>query len=301
MSAYAETRNAKAAGRGGVPRPAFTASPAQQGAWDARAAANFICGGAGGGLIIVAALADIDGTGRAALLLAGLALIGAGLASVWHELGRPRRALNVFFHPRTSWMSREAVAATLLVPATIGAAAGVTGCAWASAALALAFVFCQARMLQAARGIPAWREPLVVPLLVLTGLVEGAGFFLAASTVLPTGNPGATLLLGTLALLRVVAWLAYRRAIAPSAPPVALRALVRAGRTLQYAGTLLPLALIACVASGWLASGASGVALAVAGLAAAAGGGFLKYTLVLRAGFTQGFALAHRPVRGARI
>ena len=45
---------------------------------------------------------------------------------------------------------------------------------WLAAALALAFIYCQARMLQAAKGIPAWREPLLVPLMVVTGLAEGA-------------------------------------------------------------------------------------------------------------------------------
>lgn len=279
---------------------AFGPSPSRQVAWDARAAANFTAGGAGGGLIVVTAVAGPEGPGQAMLMLAGLALIGAGLLAVWHELGRPRRAMNVFLHARTSWMSREAIAAALLFPVTLGAAAGFAACAWASAAFALAFIVCQARMLQAARGIATWREPLVVPLLVVTALAEGAGIFVAVSTLMPIGTPGSTSLLGMLALLRVVAWLAYRRAVGRSAAPPALRALDHAGRVLQWIGTLLPLLLVVVAMSGALAGGASAVALACAGVAVLGSGAFVKCVLVLRAGFTEGFALAHRPVRGAR-
>jgi phenylacetyl-CoA:acceptor oxidoreductase subunit 2 len=39
--------------------------------------------------------------------------------------------------------------------------------------------------------------------------------------------------------------------------------------------------------------------LAAAGSSVAASGGLLKFILVTRAGFNQGFALAHTPVRGA--
>jgi phenylacetyl-CoA:acceptor oxidoreductase subunit 2 len=262
---------------------------------------NFIAGGAGGGLIVVTALAGTEGVARAVLVLAGLALIGTGLLAVWHELGRPRRALNVFLHARTSWMSREAIAATLLVPTALGAAAGVAACSWASAAFAAAFVVCQARMLQASRGIPAWREPIVVPLLVVTAFAEGTGIFVAASTLLPIGTPGSTLALGALALLRIVAWLVYRRAVARTASAPALRALDGAGRALHWVGTLAPLVLIVLATSGLLASGPSGVLLACAGVSVVVAGACVKYVLVLRAGLTQGFVLAHRPVRGVHV
>jgi hypothetical protein len=38
---------------------------------------------------------------------------------------------------------------------------------------AAAFLYCQARILRAAMGIPAWRGPWVVPLIVVSGLAEG--------------------------------------------------------------------------------------------------------------------------------
>ena len=36
-----------------------------------------------------------------------LALVAAGLGAVWLEIGRPLRAIHVFFNPCTSWMTRE--------------------------------------------------------------------------------------------------------------------------------------------------------------------------------------------------
>jgi phenylacetyl-CoA:acceptor oxidoreductase subunit 2 len=277
----------------------FTASPSRQCNWDARAAANFVCGGAGGGLIVFAVVAGVSGLAFALPMLAGLALIGAGLLCVWHELGRPLRALHVFFHPRTSWMTREAYIAVLLFPCTVAAVAGVPGFARLAAVLAFVFAFCQGRMLQAARGIPSWRHALITPLLVVTGLAEGAGLWLLAAAWLRTGTETLVTLFGGLVLLRIVIWLAYRRAIATQAPR-AHAALDTASRVLQLAGTLLPLVAIALIPTG-IVSGATTLAVAaIAGLAAAIGGAHMKFTLVTKAGFTQGAALVRLPVRGVR-
>ena len=111
------------------PNTAFGPAPWRQGSWDGRAAGNFIGGGMGGGLIVCAALAmpaDAPGPARALLLLTGMALVGLGLLCVWFEIGRPWRALHVYFHPRRSWMSREALVAPLLLATTAIAATGNT-------------------------------------------------------------------------------------------------------------------------------------------------------------------------------
>ncbi|MCX8114729.1 MAG: dimethyl sulfoxide reductase anchor subunit [Burkholderiaceae bacterium] len=271
--------------------------PWQQTAWDWRAAGNFIGGGAGSGLIMFTALAGADGAAAAALLLAGLALIGLGLACVWAELGRPLRALHVFFNPRTSWMTREAIAATVLFPAGAAAALlaymGVKGIAWLPAVLAFAFIYCQSRMVQAARGIPAWREPCVVALLLATSLAEGAGLFWLAQPWHRQGSTPLAIVFGALLLVRIVVWYAYRARLDGHAAPRALAALDRAGRVLLLGGTVVPLALLAVA----LVEG-SAAAAAWAGLAAAPAGAFVKFTLITRAGFNQGFALQRLPVRG---
>ena len=275
----------------------FGPNPWQQTQWDWRAAGNFMGGGAGSGLVMITALSGAQGAGAAVLLLAGLALIGLGLACVWAELGRPLRAMNVFANPRTSWMTREAIAATLLMPVGFAAAyctwTGTLNIVWLAALLALAFIYCQSRMLQGARGIVAWREPMSVQLLLATSLAEGAGLFLLARPW--HGSSLAALLFTVLVLARAGLWLLYRQRLAGRLAPRAKTALGRAGRVLLIGGTLLPLALV--VASYAVA----GQALVVlAGLLAALAGSYTKLVLVTRAGYNQGFVLEQVPVRGAR-
>ena len=53
-------------------------------------------------------------------------------------------------------------------------------------------------------------------------------------------------------------------------------------------------------ASGLIGGGLAAPLLVVAGLLAVAAGAWFKFTLITRAGFNQGFALAHLPVRGVR-
>jgi len=276
-------------------------NPWQQAHWDWRAAGNFVCGGAGAGLLVFAAFGGAQGGARAGLLLLGLGLVGLGLVCVWLEIGRPLRAIHVFFNPRTSWMSREAFTAALLFPAGVAGAAGVAPAAWVTGLLALVFLYCQARILRASRGIPAWRQPGIVPLIVATGLVEGCGIYLILQPLHGQGGQVLMAVFAGLVAARWANWVSYRRRLGASAARPALAALDRVGDTLQRAGTYLAFALIAPVGIG-LATGAVGLLLtAAAGAAAAWPGAVLKHTLITRAGFNQGFALAAMPVRGARF
>lgn len=274
--------------------------PWQQTSWDARASGNFAGGGMGSGLIAFTVAFQVTGGARAALLLAGLALVGLGLFCVSLELGRPLRALNVFRNPRTSWMAREAWICALLAPACLAAIVGIPGAEWLALLLALTFVYCQARLLQAAKGIPAWHEPLLVPLVVSTGLVEGAGVCLATTPLTGAATMPLLFAFGALLIARAFVWFAYRRRLAGKAAPDALVALDRAGRVLQLAGTAAPAVLVAAIAVGLVAGAMVLPAAAAAGLLAALSGSYLKYTLVTRAGFNQGFTLPHLPVRGVR-
>jgi len=238
--------------------------------WDARAAANFMLGGTGAGLMISL---NLGGGDSAFPILLSLILVAAGLIAVWLEIGRKLRAIHVFFNPFTSWMTRESFAALLLFPLGIGAIFVPSALPLAAAA-ALAFLYCQARILRAAKGIPAWRAPQIVPLIVFTGLAEGAGLALLFS-----GDH----LLFTLFVLavgaRFVAWGRYRAAVRSDA-------LEPAGKALVWIGTVAPLALAFLTP--------------FAGLAVLATGWWLKFALVTRASFNQGYALPQLPVRGTR-
>ncbi|MBI2317159.1 MAG: dimethyl sulfoxide reductase anchor subunit [Betaproteobacteria bacterium] len=171
-------------------------APSLQRNWDARAAGNFSFGGAGAGALILAALEHALGGPYRLPAAAGLALIATGLCCVWLEIGRPLRAANVLRQPQLSWMSRESLAAPLLFATGIAALwFGGGALAWVTALLAAVFLYCQARMLRAAKGIPAWRNPLIVPLIASSGLCEGLGLWLALAA--DCRRPGAALDGGT--------------------------------------------------------------------------------------------------------
>jgi len=281
----------------------FGPNPWQQTSWDWRAAGNFICGGAGAGLLIAGALlaapAPHPPWALNWLVFAGLALVGLGLLCVWLEIGRPLRALHVFFNPRTSWMSREAFVAALLFPAGLLVFLGIDTWNWLLTLLALAFLYCQSRMLPAARGIPAWRPTLLAPLMFFTGLCEGCGLLLLLGLFQAQVSSTVTLALALLVMARFINWSLYRVAVDASLAARARTALSRAGRGLLLAGTLAPLILLAI--SAWLGDAASSnLAAALAGAAAALAGVHFKFILVTRASFNQGFALKQLPVRGVR-
>ena len=80
-------------------------APWLQRSWDSRAACNFIGGGSGAGLLVAATAAKFAGWPYFPAGMLAIALICFGLSMVWLEIGRPFRAVNVFFHPQTSWMS----------------------------------------------------------------------------------------------------------------------------------------------------------------------------------------------------
>jgi phenylacetyl-CoA:acceptor oxidoreductase subunit 2 len=272
--------------------PKYGPKPWMQAHWDLRAATNFILGGTGTGLLIAAALAAPSAWRWP--LAAGMALIAAGLGAVWLEIGRKLRAINVLFNARTSWMTREAYVAVVVFG--LGLAALVLGrapLAQAAALAALGFVYCQGRILFAAKGIPAWRTRGVVALIVASALAEGGGLFVAGA-VCALGVPPASWLLAFAFVLvaRVAAWSRYRSRLGAGAARLALEA---SGRTMVYAGTAAPLALLAL---GLLLPGLAPGADLLAGLAALAAGWRFKFVLVRRAAYNQGFSLPQLPVRG---
>lgn len=257
--------------------------------WDLRAAGNFIAGGTGTGLVFVSALAFATGQNVLVPLLLGLALVGLGLSLVWLEIGKPWRAFNVFFHPQTSWMTREGMLATPLFAAGLAAALGFAPGFAIAAVLAAGFLYCQARMLRASRAIPAWSHPRIVPLILLTGLAEGAGAYLVLGE--PT-RPFIVLALVAASAREIVRELYRRGLIAAAAPEGTLawfrRPEERALQTLRIAAmVLLALGLVGNTLSATI----GGV------LAALTGWGF-KAILVTRAAYTRGLRIPRTPTRG---
>lgn len=266
--------------------------------WDWRAAANFVSGGAGAGLVFVAAVCVRERPEAPWLLALGLSLVGIGLFAVWLELGRPLRAANVLLHVKRSWMSREALVAILLFGFGAAVLLQQRWAAIPAAMAALAFLYCQGRILGGAKAIPAWREPLTLPLLVVTGLAEGVGLFWLLGA---WSGPPTWLALSLVGLLfvRWVLWRGWRRRLqaSPAGQP-ALRAMENGGEWLQWFGTAVPVVLALAGASGFAPADMSAALLATAGALGALTGAAFKFRLITRAGFHHGIVLPRMPVRG---
>jgi phenylacetyl-CoA:acceptor oxidoreductase subunit 2 len=277
------------------------AAPTLQTVWDWRAAGNFIGGGTGTGLLLVTTVAALTGTAILVPSLVGLAFVALGLSLVWLEIGRPLRALHVFFHPQTSWMTREAsVAGPLMLIGVLTLWFQALGLMLALGLLAAIFLYCQARILHASRGIPVWRTPRIVPLILITGVAEGAGVFLVILPLLPIetlagAERAAQVLLLAFAVLRFGAWRSYRAGLEGDAPLAALEVLKSSEAVVSMIGSLAPAAL---VIAALMVPGYATELGVVAGVLAVIGGWFLKYIIITRASYNQGYALVHTPARG---
>lgn len=156
--------------------------------------------GAGYGLLFwLAVLAVFDNLPADRTLGAvglGLAfgLISMGLLSSTAHLGRPERAWRAFSQWRTSWLSREGVAAVAtFVPFAMFAYGwlvlgenrggfGLVGLI--AAAMAMATVWCTGMIYQSLPTIRAWREPLVTPVYIALALATGGVLALAVVRLL---------------------------------------------------------------------------------------------------------------------
>ena len=273
-------------------------APWHQQHWDWKAAGNFICGGAGAGLFVFAAIQTLTLGTSSWIAWVALGLIALGLFLVLFKIGRPLRFLFVLRQPQRSWMAREAWIAGFLFP--LGAVA-----IWLdsrvlmliAAMLAVCFLFSQAMILRECKGIPAWRTPGTVPLIVATGLAEGAGLFLIASAAIHPGEPMTQVVAFAavvLAAIRAWCWRAYLQGLRNEGGPAqAIVVLENFARPFLFLGLALPCALIIVT---WGISSAAVAALSAFLMVGA--GAALKFILVTRAGYNQGFALSHIPARG---
>lgn len=256
--------------------------------WDWRAAGNFMFGGTGSALMLFTALATWPNSPPAPLAIAALAFVAGGLLLVWLEIGRTWRFINVLFHPQRSWMTREASVATLLF------ILAVTGLLWGNAILiacagvvGLLFLYCQARILRASKGIPAWREPALQPLVMGTGLSEGCAVVLVAlGQDSPVRVTGVYLLLALL-VLRSGAWFNYLAALRRAgAPKGALERLRKIQGLFLFGGNLVPIGLglaYLFMRLNWLLASACVLALLA--------GWHMKFVLVAKASYVQGYGI----------
>jgi phenylacetyl-CoA:acceptor oxidoreductase subunit 1 len=273
--------------------------------WDWRAAMNWIFGGVSSGALfwlwIVSLAVDLPPAMQAGMNFGFGVVMAVGLFFVFLKIGRKLRFWRAISRPQTSWMTRELYVVAVFGLSVLCGLATQSRTVFAIVGLsALAFLGCQAMILWRARGIPAWRHPMVPWMIVATGLLEGAG--LLALAFLVAGQTAAMPVVAPLGAAAAVAilllWQAYcRSAGAHGIPPLSRQVLARTGRLLVPAGHLAPLALF--VLGSVLDGGVATLAIAAASVLAIAGGAYGKFMVIARASYQQGFAMPMQPHRGS--
>jgi DMSO reductase anchor subunit len=142
--------------------------------------------GAGYGLLallgLLAPFGALPTDWRFGLVALGLAFAGitVGLLASTFHLGRPERAWRAFSQWRTSWLSREGVAAIVtFVPAGLFAIAWVffgkvsAPLGMLSAVCSAITVFCTAMIYRSLKPVPRWHNGWVVPTYFALGLMGG--------------------------------------------------------------------------------------------------------------------------------
>jgi phenylacetyl-CoA:acceptor oxidoreductase subunit 2 len=276
--------------------------PRLQTYWDWRAANNWIGGGTGSGLMIAAAVFTLAGVDSYMIALVSMVFVAVGLFSVLMKIGRPLRALYVYRNPFTSWMSREAWVAFLVFPFGAAAFWYQSEILLVLAALsAYGYMFCQAMILKASRAIRAWRVQEIVAYIIASSILEGAALamiigILFTSLALHPALPSILVMLLLVILFRGYTWRRYFNVLKDDAPEGTVAALSKVNTPFMLAGDLLPalLLLVALISDQFITT--LGV---IAGIILVASGWYIKYVIVVKAGFYEGFAMAHTPARGA--
>jgi len=182
--------------------------------------------GAGYGLLfwlgLLRPVGLVPGVPAFALLCLALALllITAGLASSLLHLGNPQRAWRAFSQWRSSWLSREGVAAVVTyVPALVFGYALLTGkdglatiTGLLAALGAVVTVWCTGMIYASLKPIPQWHHPLVAPGYLLLAAYTGMAL-LAAVSAIGGVVAGPASFIVTLGLAGLVLKIAYWRMV----------------------------------------------------------------------------------------
>jgi len=147
-----------------------------------------------------------------------LALITLGLLSSTLHLGRPERAWRAFSQWRTSWLSREGVAAvaTYLPAGALGLGwvfgetvpGQMMAAAWLAIAGSLVTLWCTGKIYSSLTTIRAWNHSLVPPVYIALALATGG---LLACALLPVFSADPRWFAALSAVSLVAGWVLKRR------------------------------------------------------------------------------------------
>jgi DMSO reductase anchor subunit len=185
--------------------------------------------GAGYGLLILLGMSALIHGGASNIpfavtsLALAFGLITFGLLASMLHLGHPERAWRAFSQWRTSWLSREGVAAVATYPVGILLALGWLGvidspallasAAVATITLSLTTVLCTAMIYASLMAVPQWRDRLVTPIYFVLGLATGGVLLTATARMFSLSPPGLRYLTFLAILAAALLKLAYWRRI----------------------------------------------------------------------------------------
>jgi len=155
-----------------------------------------------------------------------LVLITAGLLSSTFHLGHPERAWRALSQWRTSWLSREGVAAIFTYPPALLFGLVVSGLytnesliaplGFIIAFMAMITVFTTGKIYASLTTIRAWNQPLTVPVYLIFALATGASLMLALLSLFTFNSglvgPFAMVALLLASLMKILYWRAIDRA-----------------------------------------------------------------------------------------
>ncbi len=185
--------------------------------------------GAGYGLLAMLSLAGAS-HGRASTsafaftsIIVALLLITIGLFSSTMHLGRPERAWRALSQWRSSWLSREGIAAVVTYPLALGFGAVWSGLidapglikpfGYATAIMCVITVFCTAKIYSTLKTIRSWNQPLTVPVYLLFSVATGSIWLTAIAAYFGRFAPAQSVLAFIALLLLILFKFMYWRMI----------------------------------------------------------------------------------------
>ena len=180
------------------------------------------------GLYAAAGLLPADPLFGAIAMVLALGAVSIGLLSSTLHLGHPERAWRAFSQWRTSWLSREGVAAVATyVPAILfgagwilyGSTSGIwAALALASTVLAVITVICTAYIYRSLKPVPRWHNHWTLPNYLALAAMTGALQLVALAGLFGYRLPGADLTALATIVVALAVKLGYWRFIDNNAP-----------------------------------------------------------------------------------
>lgn len=212
--------------------------------------------GAGYGLLALLGLTGVNhgpaSTPALALtaMVIALGLITVGLLSSTFHLGHPERAWRAFSQWRSSWLSREGVAAVATyIPALafglvwsglIHAPQWIAPLGLVTALMCGVTVYCTAQIYASLKTIRAWHQPLVAPVYLVFGLATGATLLAAIATLFGRFQPFQAALAGAALIVTAILKFLYWRTIDASPRTHTMAAATGLGRIGEVSQWELP-------------------------------------------------------------